>query len=181
MTRCGYLEALDRLGVLSRLAAFDPHIAGTPPLGLDLPSSDIDVLCHAPDAVAFTEAAWARFGGEEDFRMQQWTADGRPVIASFCAHGWEIEIFGHPRPVSEQAGWRHFLVERRLLELGGDAFRSAVMAERRRGLKTEPAFAAALGLDGDPFETLLLLQLSSDAELSGMLAKAGFGGPANPG
>jgi len=31
------------------LAEFDPHLAGTLPLGLDLPTSDLDILCHAAE------------------------------------------------------------------------------------------------------------------------------------
>jgi hypothetical protein len=172
MTRCTYLEALQRLDLLSRLAAYDPHVAGTPPLGIDLPSSDIDVLCHAPNAAAFAEDLWRLFGCEAGFRMEQWTENERPVIAAFAAHGWTIELFGHPRPVREQAGWRHFGVERRLLDLGGETFRAAVMQRRNDGLKTEPAFAAALGLGGDPYAALLDLERQSDADLAALLRAA---------
>jgi hypothetical protein len=174
MTRCTYLEALERLDLLSRLAAYDPHVAGTPPLGIALATSDIDVLCHAPDADAFGEDVRRLFGREAGFRMQQWTADERPIVAAFEAHGWAIELFGHPRPVREQAGWRHFLVERRLLDLGGEAFRAAVLQQRNDGLKTEPAFAAALGLSGDPYAKLLELERQADADLVALLHAAGF-------
>jgi hypothetical protein len=58
-----YADALARTGLLARLAPFDPHVAGTPPLGLDLPSSDIDLLCFAPDAVAFARAMWDSCAG----------------------------------------------------------------------------------------------------------------------
>jgi hypothetical protein len=174
MSRCSYAEALERLDLLSHLAAYDPHVAGTPPLGIALATSDIDVLCHAPDASAFTEDVWRHFGREAGFRMQQWTADERPVIAAFDAHGWAFELFGHPRPVREQAGWRHFLVERRLLDLGGEAFRAAVMQQRQNDSKTEPAFAAALGLSGDPYTKLLELEQQADADFVALLESAGF-------
>ena len=48
MNRRSYEDALAECGVLEALASFDPRVAGTPPLGLDLPDSDIDVLCFAP-------------------------------------------------------------------------------------------------------------------------------------
>ncbi len=174
MTRCTYIEALERLALLPRLAAFDPHVAGTPPLGLDVPSSDIDVLCHAPDADRFAAAVWDAFGDQAGFAMQQWSHGERPIVASFRAHGWTIELFGHPRPVREQAGWRHFCVERRLLGLGGEPLRAAVIAHRQAGLKTEPAFAAALRTGGDPYDTLLALEQRSDSDLANLLARAGF-------
>ncbi len=174
MERPSYQEALERLALMRRLAAYDPHVAGTPPLGLALPSSDIDVLCHASDATRFVEDVSAAFGAEEEFRVGRWSGGERAIIATFSAHGWPIEIFGHPTPVAEQAGWRHFLVERRLLALGGKAFHAAVMAERKRGLKTEPAFAAALKLGGDPYTALLALEQRSEEEQKALLKEAGF-------
>ncbi len=169
-----YLEALQRLDLLAALARFDPHVAGTPPLGLDLPGSDIDVLCHVLDVDAFTRTVWDFASNHERFAIHQWTGDARPVVASFKAHGWPIEIFGASRPVVQQAGWRHFTVERRLLVLGGDAFRAAVMERRRGGLKTEPAFAAVLGLAGDPYSALLDVEARTDADLVRLLNGRGF-------
>jgi len=66
-------------------------------------------------------------------------------------------------------------VERRLLAIGGDGFRRAVMAARRSGLKTEPAFAAVLGLDGDPYEALLYLEAVPDEGVNAILKDRSFG------
>jgi hypothetical protein len=134
--RPSYEEAVAECGVLRALAPFDPRIAGTPPPGLDLPGSDIDVLCFAPDA--------------------------------------------HAIPVEQQRGWRHFVVERRLLALGGEDLQEAVLAQRRRGMKTEPAFAAALGLNDDPYLALLDLGEQDDETLVSVLRVAGFGGATAP-
>ncbi|WP_294257029.1 DUF4269 domain-containing protein [uncultured Sphingomonas sp.] len=164
MTRPAYTEALSRSGVLSRLAAFDPHVAGTPPLGLDLPDSDIDILCHAPDPHAFAAALWEAYRDLPGFAMWQWQGSDRPVVARFHCAGWLFELFGQARPVAEQLGWRHFAIERRLLSLGGEPLRAAVMARRYAGAKTEPAFAQVLGLTGDPYAMLLTLEgLDDDA------------------
>lgn len=172
--RCDHREAIRRSGVMEALRDFDPQVVGTPPLGLDLPTSDIDILCHAPDPSAVAALLWDRLGDHEGFTLRQWISGGRPVIAGFHVHGWAFEIFAAAVPVREQAGWRHFDVERRLLALGGAALRDAVMAERRRGLKTEPAFAAALGLAGDPYAALLDLQRHSDGTVRRILLDAGF-------
>lgn len=169
MARPSYAEALDRSGLLAALARFDPHVAGTPPLGLDLPDSDIDVLCHMADAFSFTRTLWDFARGLCGFTVHQWTGGGRPIVASFRTAGWRIEVFGEARPVSLQRGWRHFAIERRLLALGGEALRAAVMERRRDGMKTEPAFADVLRLGGDPYVALLDLEAASDDALAQML------------
>lgn len=171
--RC-YEEALAECGVLRALASFDPRIAGTPPLGLDLPGSDVDVLCFAPDAHAFTDAVWRNFASAPAFTAKQLTRAPRPVVASFEVAGWRIELYGEAIPVEQQRGWRHFAVEQRLLALAGDGLRMPVLTLRRQGMKTEPAFAAALRLSGDPYLALLRLGERDDQTLVSVLQAAGF-------
>lgn len=169
--RPDYLDALDRVGVLSALAPFDPRPAGTPPLGLDLARSDIDVLCHVPDPMPFVRALWTAFSAYPDFKAWQWVSGERPVIAEFRAEGWTFELFGSPQPVQEQIAWRHFRAEQRLLSMGGTRLHTLVMDQRRRGVKTEPAFAAVLNLSGDPYEALLDLDTWPDEALIRLVAE----------
>jgi hypothetical protein len=158
------------------LAEFDPHLAGTLPLGVELPTSDLDILCHAAEPEVFAVALWAAFSGETEFSLRQWIIVDRPVIASFIAHGWPFQVFGQKKPVKEQNGWRHFIAERRLLRLGGPTFRAAIMRERSRGVKTEPAFATVLRLEGDPYLAILDLECCDNGRLNHLLVRAGFGG-----
>lgn len=167
-----YQEALRRIGYPGRLAGFDPHPAGTPPLGLDRAESDIDLLCHAPDPEALAAVAWADFRHLPGFSVHRWCGDGRPVVVRFVSAGWPVEIFGSPLPVAEQPGWRHFEAERRLLALGGSGLRRQVIGARDRGLKTEPAFAAVLGLDGDPYAAMLAVADLDDDGLRRLLRRA---------
>lgn len=175
MRRPDYAEAVSRLDVMSILASFDPRIAGTLPLGLSKPESDIDILCHAFDVDAFAAAIWGAFSRERHFALRQWIAGERPIVASFEAYGWPFELFGHPSPVSSQAGWRHFDAERRLLTLGGADLQNAVMAARSRGLKTEEAFAVVLGLEGDPYCAMLDVADHDDQGLCSLLGRARYG------
>jgi hypothetical protein len=172
--RRSYEEALAECDVLGALAQFDPRIAGTPPLGLDLPGSDIDVLCFAPDAHAFIDTVWHNFSSARGFMAKQWVRPPRPVVASFVVADWRIELYGEAIPVEQQRGWRHFAVERRLLALGGEDLPAAVLALRQQGMKTEPAFAAALRLDADPYLALLDLGEQDDETLVSVLRAAGF-------
>ena len=175
--RRSYEAALDECDVLEALAPFDPRIAGTPPLGLDLPGSDIDVLCFAPDAHAFTDIVWHNFSNAPAFMAKQLVRAPRPVVASFEVTGWRIELYGEAIPVEQQRGWRHFAVEQRLLALGGDDLPVAVLALRGQGMKTEPAFAAALRLRGDPYLALLDLGEQDDETLVSLLQARGFARP----
>ena len=172
--RRSYEEALAESRVLTLLAPFDPRVAGTPPLGLDLPDSDIDVLCFAPDAHTFTDAVWHNFCNEPGFTAKQQVRAPRPVVASFEAAGWRIELYGPAIPVEQQRGWCHFAVERRLLALGGEDLRTAVVVRRLKGMKTEPAFAAVLKLSGDPYLALLVLGEQNDKTLVSVLRAGGF-------
>jgi hypothetical protein len=174
--RGDYRDALAACDLLAALRDFDPHVVGTPPLGLDVPGSDVDVLCHAPRPERLAALLWRRYGQAPGFRMWQWAGPPRPLVASFYVVGWVVEIFGDARPVREQAGYRHFDVERRLLGLGGPPLRAAVLRSRRAGAKTEPAFAAALGLPGDPHAALFALADASDDGLRRVLRAAGFEG-----
>ncbi|MEP7452306.1 DUF4269 domain-containing protein [Phyllobacterium sp. SB3] len=166
MARPPYHVALERMQLLQLLHAFDPRVAGTPPLGIAVETSDIDVLCHLTDQAAFMDVIRNIVSPLEDFRIEQWVHGARPIIAAFHGEGWEFEIFACPEPVDEQAGWRHFCIEARLLHLGGAAFRDRVMELRRSGLKTEPAFAIALSLTGDPYNALLELEALADDVLA---------------
>jgi hypothetical protein len=180
MNRRSYEDALEECGVLEALASFDPRVAGTPPLGLDLPDSDIDVLCFAPDAHTFTDTVWRAFSDSPAFIAKQWVDPPRSVVVSFEAAGWRIELHGEAIPVERQRGWRHFAVERRLLDFGGHDFRAAVRAQRQRGMKTEPAFAAVLGLSGDPYISLLDLAEQGDQLLISVLLTQGFANTVTP-
>ncbi len=175
VSRTDYQTAVHQIGILEALAAYDPHVAGTPPLGVDTLTSDIDILCCAADAEAFVADVLRFYGEMSGFRIWQWVSKDRPVIATFRACGWDFEIFASPLPVAEQFGWRHFEMERRLLGLGGDGFKSAIQALRRQGLKTEPAFWSALGQEGDAYLGMLSLEQATDDELRAKLDAAGFG------
>jgi hypothetical protein len=155
--------------VLDALRAFDPRVVGTLPLAISVPGSDIDIVCHAFDPAAFAEAIWKQYQSCDGFRLYQWTSSGRPVVARFECSGWPFEVFGDTRPVDQQYGWLHFEIERRLLALDDGRLRKAVLQQRSLGIKTEPAFAAVLGIGGDPYRGLLELASETDVQLRARL------------
>ncbi|WP_027580374.1 DUF4269 domain-containing protein [Bradyrhizobium sp. Ai1a-2] len=164
-----YEAAIIGSGVLDVLRAFDPRVVGTLPLALSVPGSDIDIVCHAFDPVAFAATIWRQYQSCVGFRLYQWTSSGQPVVARFEWGGWPFEVFGDARPVDQQHGWLHFEIEKRLLALDDGRLRKAVLQQRSAGIKTEPAFAAVLGIEGDPYRGLLELASESDVQLRARL------------
>src|SRR5690606_5251912 len=67
-----YEDALRTGQVVARLAAFDPHVVGTLPLGLAVAGSDIDIVCHAPDVEAFAAILASGFSGLPGFSIHRW-------------------------------------------------------------------------------------------------------------
>lgn len=142
--------------VLESLQAYDPILVGTIPIGIDLPGSDLDIICHCADLEAFSQALHTHFAHAPGWQVR--TVDVRgvwAVVANFHLDGFAVEVFGQDIPTRTQLGYRHMVVEHALLQRLGAAFRDQVLAYRREGLKTEPAFARALGLEGDPYLALL--------------------------
>ena len=128
-----------------------------------------------PMPSAFTQLVWSAFGEQAGFSIRQWTGEERPVIASFEAHGWAFELFGHPSPVPLQRGWRHFEVERRLLALGGAPLRHAVMESGARAPRPSRPSPTRFTSKGDPYAALLEIHSRDDGQLSRLLAESGFG------
>lgn len=161
--------ALVTSGFLSELGAYGATLVGTVPLGIDLSGSDLDIICYAVDLRTF----------EQDIRCVTRRYDVGPLSAqclrvrgvpsavfNFLFRGFPVEVFGQPLAIHRQHGYRHLLIEHRVLEVGGGRVRERVMALRCAGYKTETAFAALLGIVGDPYENLLQVESWSDEAIT---------------
>jgi Domain of unknown function (DUF4269) len=149
--------------LLRDLAPFEPTLVGTYPLGLQIDGSDLDIACTCDDLAAFERALRASLAAvaaaaSGPIRIERLPLAPEAVVAAFTWEDLAIEIFCQPLPVYEQAGFRHLVVEGRLLAIGGAALRDRVRELKRAGVKTEPAFARVLGLEGDPYAALLELE-----------------------
>lgn len=164
-------ELLHQEGVWEKLHDYSPVMAGTIPLGIDVPGSDIDIICRTPDLPYFAEYLTRTFRFYPYFSVR---TDNGHVVCRFEISGYEVEIYGENKPVTEQNAVRHMVVEGRLLDLAGDVFRQQILSLKRKGIKTEPAFARLLHLEGDPFEELLKLEKLTVTELSVLLKEKGY-------
>ncbi len=172
------LETLHRLNLFDILAPFSPTLAGTIPLGVDIESSDADIICFARDFHVFRTVVLPQFSRQKDFSVQEVEIQGVPsLIASFSVCHADgsllcIEIFAQAVPVWEQAAARHYWIEQRLLWLGDSDDRQSVQNLKRQGMKTEPAFAHHFCLSGEPYSVLFQLFFASDDELWGVIHNA---------
>lgn len=142
--------------VLLKLKDFDPALVGTIPLRIDIAKSDLDVICFFSNSKEFAETVKANFGTEKNFTTREIHENESPVIvANFFKDGFEIELFGQNIPTKQQLGYRHMLVEFKLLEKYGEQLRQEIIELKKKGYKTEPAFALALDIKGDPYKELL--------------------------
>lgn len=165
--------ALRRLGILTTLRAYGPILAGTIPLAIDVPGSDLDLICEVMEAdqPAFAALLERHYGALPGFKLRYARWQELPtVLCRFRAEGFDWELFAQPRPARQQQAVRHLQVEYDVLRAGGKAWRQALRQLRQAGLKTEPAFARLLRLPGDPYAALLRLETWSAAELRAYVA-----------
>jgi hypothetical protein len=163
-------HTLQRHAILPLLQAYAPVLVGTFPLDIAIASSDLDIICEVHDFLAFSQLVARHFGHCPAYTTRQIQVGGvASFVISFLLDELEVELFGQPLAPERQNGYRHLVVEARLLALGGAAFKKAVIGLKTQGLKTEPAFATLLALPGDAYQALLHLESKTDAELACLL------------
>ena len=151
-------EVLVKNEIMITLEKFDPILIGTIPINIDIKNSDLDIICCFVDRNDFEKLLTKKFGNAERFKIwKNSLQESEAVVANVFVDGFEIEIFGQNIPTNKQRGYRHMLIEHKLLEEHGDEFRKRIIELKEKGYKTEPAFAYELGLEGNPYETLLEL------------------------
>lgn len=142
--------------ILDFLISFDPILAGTIPLNIDIEGSDLDIICYWKNKVEFISVVLGHFAEKQNFQLRETVINNQEtVIANFFIHDFELEIFGQNIPSKQQNAFRHMLIEHKILLEKGEDFRKSVVELKRKGIKTEPAFAQLLGLSADPYQAML--------------------------
>ncbi|MGC5771329.1 DUF4269 domain-containing protein [Paenibacillus pabuli] len=160
--------ALQGSGLLQRLAAHQPYPAGTVPIDIDIPGSDLDLLCEAADLGAFEALVNRELSGMQGFQCKRGNGRaGQHPYMTCCVEvgNWPVEIFAQRVPVIRQNAYVHMLVEWELLQLWGAAGHHEIRKLKLKGWKTEPAFASVLGLQGNSYEEMLRIAAWNRDEL----------------
>lgn len=149
-------NTLTKNEILAKLHQFDPIFVGTIPINIDIESSDLDIICYYKDKNNFTKKLKNKFGNTKDFNIyEQNGQEQNAIVANFKIDGFEIEIFGQNIPTRKQNAYRHMIIENKILNERGESFRQKIIELKRKGHKTEPAFAIILELKGNAYTELL--------------------------
>jgi hypothetical protein len=120
-------------------------------IAVDVADSDLDIVMEVHDGETFKELVTSLYSHFKNFCWKEIQIGCLPVYkANFRYEGFEFELFGQPVPVKEPSYAR----EEALLRHDPD-LRERIIRLRSKGIKTEPAFAQLLGLQGDRYEAIL--------------------------
>lgn len=147
--------------ILSKLKDYFPILVGTIPINIDIESSDLDIICYWINKDKFITILKKAFNNQHNFKIDE-DLSNNSVTANFLLNDFEIEIFGQNIPTKKQDAYKHMMIENELLEKKGDDFRNQIIELKMKGYKTEPAFAFALGLIGNPYIELLKFENKID-------------------
>lgn len=156
--KAAYKELIE-LKVFQYLKDYQPILVGTIPIEIDLPESDLDIICTCEDHEKFSALLSELFADKKGFIIKTYDWNGiKCTVATFRTASFEIEIFGQNIPTEKQNAYRHMLIEHKILNQQGPDFKAKIIQLKSEGIKTEPAFAKLLGLAGDAYEALLDLE-----------------------
>ena len=145
--------------IIEKLKKYNPILTGTIPIGIDLPESDLDIICECQNHSKFSEFIVQEFSNKKNFKIYSTKHNGiESTVGQFKTENFLFELFGQNIPTERQNAYRHMIIENRILKEKGIEFRKKIKDLKSSGIKTEPAFAELLGLDGNPYAELLKLE-----------------------
>lgn len=152
---------ISKLNILEILKQYRPIVVGTIPIEIDIPDSDLDIICNVDDLKDFQNLIQYNFRKCNEFSDK---IDDNHYLAHFIFNELQIEIYAENKSTVLQNAYLHMIIENRLLNLFGSSFKGKVISLKLQGYKTEPAFGHILGLN-NAYEDLLELAKLSDNQL----------------
>lgn len=163
-------KVLSELNIFKILSSFNPILVGTIPIEIDIVGSDLDIACEVYDFDHFLIFIDDYFASFDDYKSRfDSDCENQFAVANFMFKDFEIEIYARSVATEKQNGYRHMILEDRILKLAGEDFKKDIIKLKNTGMKTEASFAKLLNLYGDPFEELLKLEELSDEEIINLL------------
>ncbi|MGJ4789405.1 DUF4269 domain-containing protein [Leptospira koniambonensis] len=139
--------------VLKILSEFSPEFVGSIPIGVDLPQSDIDIICELRPSFL---RVLGSFSSYPNYHLSEKVLGNLPsIICRFRLGSEKVEIVAQNLLPKKQIAYLHMIIEEKVLKDKGETFRLSVLEKKKEGKNTEAAFAELLGLEGDPYSSLL--------------------------
>lgn len=161
--QCLAHSIISELNLLEILKQYNPIVVGTIPIEIDIPDSDLDIICNVNDFKKFQNIIQHSFEKSNGFNDK---ICNNHYLANFVFNNLHIEIYAEDKPTVLQNAYLHMIIENRLLNLFGSSFKDKVINLKLQGYKTEPAFGHILGLNS-AYKDLLELVNQSDNHLLG--------------
>ena len=140
---------ISRLRLFDILSEYTPLLTGTIPIAIDIPESDLDIVCEYKEG--FENCLREHFGKQREFEIQQVVSQHTDaVVCRFKTHHFQYEIFAQSLPSTQQFAFRHMLIEYGILQEHGENFRSEVIRLKRLGLKNRAGFCSVVRSKGKP-------------------------------
>nr|WP_281250245.1 DUF4269 domain-containing protein [Virgibacillus proomii] len=118
--------------------------------------SDLDIILQAFHLDKLESDIRRFYSGFPDFIIKRKRIRDQEVIkANFQFHTFIFELFGQKQAVDQQNAYLHMVIEDHLIKQN-PALKKEVIRLKQEGMNTEACFCKLLGLEGDPFEQLLL-------------------------
>ena len=169
-------KILKNIKIFKILEEFNPILVGTIPIGVDVDKSDLDIVCeiNLKNKDSLKNISTKNFSQFKNFKIIDTFSTTGVVVINFFVDDMEIEIYASKVSSFETNGYRHMIIEDRILSCCSLKFKEKIVALKKSGIKTEPAFAKLLKLNGNPYEELLNLEFLSDEEIVDKLKELGY-------
>ena len=169
-------KILKNIKIFKILEEFNPILVGTIPIGVDVDKSDLDIVCeiNLENKDSLKNISTKNFSQFKNFKILDIFSTSGVVVINFFVDDMEIEVYASKISSFETNGYRHMIIEDRILNCCSLKFKEKIVELKRSGIKTEPAFAKLLKLNGNPYEELLNLEFLSDKEIEEKLKEVGY-------
>ncbi len=144
-------DILKRAKIFEILSRFQPFLAGSYPIRVEISSSDVDILCEA-SLEEFTIFCKKKFSKRKNFSISEKQFTGvDSIVVRFSFSQLHFELFAQDMPVEKQKAFIHLRCEEKLLNIYGEELRETVIKYKRNGYGTEKSFALSFGIQTDPY------------------------------
>ncbi|MEE2671365.1 MAG: VOC family protein [Bdellovibrionota bacterium] len=159
------MSFLNESKILEALKEYSPCLSGTIPLNIHNDQSDLDILLETENLDSAYQELESIFRTYSNFSIKQYQQNEKTIVlVNFDYKDLPIELFCTTESVYKQAANQHFLVEGKILKLSNTAFKDQIIALKKSGEKTEPAFGKLMDLK-EPYSDLIELNKKTEAQI----------------